>query len=238
MTRKILALCLSLLVATPLSAIGALDVDMANICAYGGISPSYFGPTKTFVITPPNAAPHQVKFRNFHDHFRFPFIFGGSAGYSFTECLEINLSCDYITARGDTHVIKNPMNQYEITTGTFGSLGAYLGAKYFVDLGSCWYPFFQLRGGVQLRRATRATILINSVNVLDRASLFHKNTLVPAGGVGIGFDGPLTEYVNIFVMGEVNVSGQIKSQRGGPLEFRASHFRTMPIVAGLRFRAD
>lgn len=249
MTRKITALCLMILLALPAIAEGPLYEGMVNICGYGGMAPSYFGSKDTLVIRPNNlpAGVNVTEFRttfgSFTDHFRFPFIFGGSAGYSFTDALEINLSLDYITARGDDHTINDGQFRYEYTTGTFGSLGAYIGAKYYIDVSLDWYPFIQARGGFQLRRPTRATIFVNRTSpsdlpVLDRASLFKKTTVVPAGGVALGFDGPITEYANIYIMAELNYSGKVSSWNTGPIQFHTCSLRSIPLIMGLRLLAD
>lgn len=245
MTRKILALCLSILVTSPVFSHGALDPGMANICAYGGMAPSYFGSKDALLLNNGMRTWH-TGLRKFHEHFRFPFIFGASAGYSWTDSLDVNLSVDYVTARGDTHVfMSHPRistnatgnTTFKINTGTFGSLGVYAGAKYYIDCGDCWYPFIGIRGGVQLRRATRATTAVNDIPFIERGPFIHRQT-VPAGGVSVGFDGPLTEYVNIFVMGEFNFSGKVQSQNSTPYHVNVRSFRTLPLVIGLRFRAD
>lgn len=220
---------------------GALRQGEFSIIPYGGMAPSTFVHRKksSFIV---DGKYYCEKAPNFNDILKFPFIFGGSIGYNVTNQFEFFANVDYtIAGTGKKNVARsrrpdtNSVMKYQ--TGTFGALGTYLGGRYYFDCGGTWYPFVGAKLGVVSRKSVNTKVFIDNIR-FAKDKFFDSNTAF-AGGLQLGLDAELAEYIDFIFMAEAIGSGRLKPSKirtHFPFFNRVGGMFTFPVTAGIRFR--
>jgi hypothetical protein len=218
---------------------GALRQGEFSVIPYGGMAPATFTDRKksSYIV---EGKFYREKAPDFNSIMKFPFIFGGSIGYNVTNQFEFFGNVDYMLAGTGKKVVARSIkpDQYSLLkyqTGTFGALGTYLGGRYYFDCGGTWYPFVGAKLGANWRKSVTTKVYVD--NVRFAKDKFFDSNVVFAGGLQLGLDAELAEYVDFILMAEAIGSGRVEETRKlRPFFNRVGGMFTFPVTAGIRFR--